>query len=159
MTIPMSIPATGLQREPLQAVPRVAPTPRLPLAAVAVASIEADPPVSGPTPEDSLVAEINQKLKLASIGVQFELDRETDTMIVRVVDVHTGELIRQMPSEEIVQLSKVLGKLNDLLAHQAICRKALLNTQAGVPAPARWSNSWGAAAGSPDTPSFKSVKV
>jgi hypothetical protein len=58
-----------------------------------------------------------------------------------VVNVETGKEIRQMPSEELMQLSKVLGKLHELLVHQAICRKAQLAEQSQLPAPTRWSNS------------------
>jgi flagellar protein FlaG len=66
------------------------------------------------------LAEINQTLRMASIGVQFEFDKEADTMIVKVVDVDSGELIRQMPSEEVVRISKALGKLQGLLVHHAV---------------------------------------
>ena len=64
------------------------------------------------------LAEINQTLRVASIGVQFEFDKEADTMIVKVVDVDSGELIRQMPSEEVVRIFRALGRLQGLLVHQ-----------------------------------------
>lgn len=73
-----------------------------------------------PERERSALAEINESLRMASIGVQFEFDKEADTMIVKVVDVESGELIRQMPSEEVVRISKALGKLQGLLVHQAV---------------------------------------
>lgn len=70
--------------------------------------------------ERGALAEINESLRMAAIGVQFEFDKEADTMIVKVVDVESGELIRQMPSEEVVRISKALGKLQGLLVHQAV---------------------------------------
>lgn len=73
-----------------------------------------------PTQAHAALAEINQTLKMASIGVQFEFDKEANTMIAKVVDVETGEVIRQMPSEEMVQVSKVLGKLQGLLVSQKV---------------------------------------
>jgi len=87
--------------------------------------------------------EINQSLKIACIGLQFEFDDATGQIVARVVNVETGKQIRQMPSEELMQLSRVLGKLHVLLVHQAICRKAQLTEQSRVPAPTRWSNSLG----------------
>ena len=44
-----------------------------------------------------------------------------DTLIVKVIDKESGELIRQMPTEEAVRIAKVLqGKLPGLLvSHQA----------------------------------------
>ena len=87
--------------------------------------------------------EINQSLKIACIGLQFEFDDATGQIVARVVNVETGKQIRQMPSEELMQLSKVLGKLHEILVHQAICRKAQLAEQSRMPAPTRWSNSMG----------------
>lgn len=73
-----------------------------------------------PAQERAALSEINQSLRMASIGVQFEFDKEADKMIVKVVDVESGELIRQMPSEEVVRISRALGKLQGLLVHQAV---------------------------------------
>lgn len=73
-----------------------------------------------PERERSALAEINESLRMSAIGVQFEFDKEADTMIVKVVDVESGELIRQMPSEEVVRISKALGKLQGLLVHHAV---------------------------------------
>jgi flagellar protein FlaG len=66
------------------------------------------------------VEEINKSLQLASIGVQFEFDKEAHTMITKVVDVESGDVIRQMPSEEVVHVSKALGKLQGLLVSQKV---------------------------------------
>jgi flagellar protein FlaG len=72
------------------------------------------------TQVSSAVAEINKSLQLASIGVQFEFDKEAHTMITKVVDVESGDVIRQMPSEEVVHVSKALGKLQGLLVSQKV---------------------------------------
>ncbi|MGC1175679.1 flagellar protein FlaG [Polaromonas sp.] len=170
MTIPISILSGSPRREPV-----VTPAPAMPAAMTPMASLsretepmhhtaatrgEASKAEPQPTWENVTLAEINQTLKLASIGVQFEFDKDTDTMIARVVDVETGKLIRQMPSEEVMQLSKALGKLHDLLVHQAVCRKAQLTDQTQAPAPARWSSPWvTAVASGPDAGAFRSVKV
>ena len=69
---------------------------------------------------NSALAEINQTLKLASIGVQFEFDKEANTMVTKVVDVESGEVIRQMPTEEVVRFSKALDKLQGLLVSQKV---------------------------------------
>ena len=79
-----------------------------------------NPPRAEPERERSALAEINESLRMSSIGVQFEFDTEADTMVVKVVDVESGELIRQMPSEEVVRISKALGKLQGLLVHQTV---------------------------------------
>lgn len=119
------------------------------------AAVENEKKTSGATPThaSAALAEINQILKMASIGVQFEFDKEAHTMIAKVVNVETGKMIRQMHSEEVVQISKVLGKLQDLLVHQAICRKAQLTAGAQAPAPMRWSSPWLKAAAQTKEPS------
>jgi flagellar protein FlaG len=68
--------------------------------------------------KNSALAEINQSLVLSSIGVRFEFDKESNTLVTKVMDVESGELIRQMPSEEVVRISRALGKLQGLLVSQ-----------------------------------------
>ena len=41
-------------------------------------------------------------------------------MVTKVIDVESGEVIRQMPSEEVVRFSKALGKLQGLLVSQKV---------------------------------------
>jgi len=91
------------------------------LSARAARELSAETPSKAePERERSALAEINESLRMSSIGVQFEFDKEADTMVVKVVDVESGELIRQMPSEEVVRISRALGKLQGLLVHQAV---------------------------------------
>ncbi|MDQ0568648.1 flagellar protein FlaG [Variovorax paradoxus] len=72
-----------------------------------------------PTQVAEAVREINTSLQSRSVGLQFELDEDTDKMIVKVVDRTSGEVIRQIPSEEVVRIAKVLGKAPGLLVSQA----------------------------------------
>jgi flagellar protein FlaG len=71
-----------------------------------------------PTQVAEAVREINTSLQSRSVGLQFELDEDTDKMIVKVVDRTSGEVIRQIPSEEVVRIAKVLGKAPGLLVSQ-----------------------------------------
>ena len=132
MTNPISILSGRLHSEP-GPVTTAAPAP-----AVMVYHAE-------PTWDDSALAEVNHILKTTRIGVQFKFDRKTDTLIASVVDVETGALLRQMPAEEVMALTKALGKLHDVLKHQAICRKAQALDHSHTPAPLRWRSPWMAA--------------
>ncbi len=98
--------------------------------------------VDTPTQASDVLAGINQTLRMASIGVQFEFDNAAAAMIVSVENVETGKLILQMPFGELVQFFKALGKLQDLLVHQNICHKAQLTADSPVPAAVRWSRPW-----------------
>ena len=84
------------------------------------AALEQEKKAADVTPQQASVAldEINQSLQLASIGVRFEFDKEARTMITKVVDVQSGEMIRQMPNEEVVRVSKMLGQLQGLLVSE-----------------------------------------
>ncbi len=60
--------------------------------------------------------EVNASLK--AIGLEFEVDEDTDKMVVKVIDKETGETIRQMPSEEVIRIAKVLGKMQGMLVRE-----------------------------------------
>jgi flagellar protein FlaG len=53
----------------------------------------------------------------ANVGVNYEVDQKTGKVIILMVDQATGEVIREIPSEEIQQMSRaleaVLGRLYD----------------------------------------------
>lgn len=116
----MTIPSNAATAAPWRdAVPQPAPAAsgRAGAARDTTVATEAAP---APAQERAALDEVNQTLRMASIGVQFEFDKEADKMIVKVVDVESGELIRQMPSEEVVRISRALGKLQGLLVHQTV---------------------------------------
>jgi flagellar protein FlaG len=66
------------------------------------------------------LAEINQAMQIASIGVRFEFDTTAEKMVTKVVDVASGDVIRQMPTEEVLRMSKALDKLQGLLVNHAV---------------------------------------
>jgi flagellar protein FlaG len=57
---------------------------------------------------------LNEKLRAWSTNLRFEVDDDTSRVVVQVVDSATGEVVRQIPSEEVLNMSKALGKLQDL---------------------------------------------
>ena len=50
--------------------------------------------------------------------LEFSIDEATDRTIVRVTDATTGELIRQLPSEEALAIAESLDKMQGLLLRQ-----------------------------------------
>ncbi len=54
------------------------------------------------------VAEMNQHFQNVQRNIHFSIDDETGTTVVKVIESDTEEVIRQIPSEEIVALSKYL---------------------------------------------------
>src|SRR5450756_865703 len=82
-----------------------------------------EPVLHAPHPSTVALDEINQTLKMASIGLQFEFAKEDGKMVAKVADVESGDVIRQIPSEEVVRILNALGKLQGLLMNQTILNK------------------------------------
>ncbi len=52
-------------------------------------------------------------------NLQFSVNNDTRQVVVRVVDSETKELIRQIPSEEMVAIAKALDSIKGLLVKQS----------------------------------------
>lgn len=65
------------------------------------------------------VQELRDALRTTPFGIQFEIDDVTHKVITKVVDRNTGELIRQLPSEEMVRIAHAMNKLQGLLVQQS----------------------------------------
>jgi uncharacterized FlaG/YvyC family protein len=66
------------------------------------------------------VSAINESMKLASVGVHFEVDNDSAILVTKVVDKESGKVILQMPSEEAVRIAGSLGQTKGLLISQKI---------------------------------------
>lgn len=51
-------------------------------------------------------------------SLQFSVDKDLGRTVVKVLDTETNEVIRQIPSEEVVAISKAVDKLKGLLLKQ-----------------------------------------
>lgn len=71
-----------------------------------------------PTELERAVQEVNAALQSFAVGLHFEVDSETDKLVVKVVDRDSGEIIRQIPSEETLRIAKMLGQASGLLLEQ-----------------------------------------
>jgi|SRR5579871_1442388 len=92
-----SAPAAGAVSEPTPAVP-VAPA-----AAPSVDELQA------------AIEKIATAIRPAANDIEFSIDRPTGQTVVRVVDGQTGELIRQIPSEEVMAIARSIDKMRSLL--------------------------------------------
>lgn len=61
------------------------------------------------------VASVNQAMQKLAPGLEFSVDQESNRTIVKVVDKQTNELIRQMPSAEMLEISKAMDRVQGLL--------------------------------------------
>ena len=64
------------------------------------------------------VEEVNVKMRQLSVGLSFEKTDDGQNNVVKVIDQETGDLVRQIPSEEFLEMSErldeIFGELNDL---------------------------------------------
>jgi len=62
--------------------------------------------------------EINDFIKPINNSLEFQLDDATGKTVVRVIDIATEEVIRQIPSEEMLAIAKAIDQMKGLLVHQ-----------------------------------------
>jgi hypothetical protein len=67
-----------------------------------------------PAPESEPPAPVAEEKK--SSVIQFREDKVSGKMMMTLVDAESGEVVRQIPPEELVDISRVLGLLFDRVA-------------------------------------------
>lgn len=65
-----------------------------------------------------VVKAVNDFVNPFNNSLQFSIDKDSDTMVVTVIDASTKEVIKQIPSEEMLALAKALDQLKGLLVKQ-----------------------------------------
>jgi flagellar protein FlaG len=92
------------------------------VAQVAATEIKASGVNEAAQPTREVVAKAAAQLQefVSSMGrnLNFSIDEATGYNVVRVVNPDTGELIRQLPSEELLKISRDFQRLNNVLVSQ-----------------------------------------
>ena len=68
-------------------------------------------PVADSAQISEAVSRINEIVQSIQRDLSFNLDQESGRTIIRVIDSQSGELIRQIPSEEVLAIAKQLRDL------------------------------------------------
>lgn len=66
-----------------------------------------DPPQSS---LDKALEQLNNSLKPWTTGVRFDIDPDTQRLVVSLVDNESGEVIRAVPSEAVLHISKMIAQ-------------------------------------------------
>ncbi len=69
---------------------------------------------------EAIIKEMNEFIRIFNTKVAFELDKETGKMILRIIDVQTNEVIRQIPPEELLRISKRISELLGLIINARV---------------------------------------
>lgn len=93
-------------------VPGAAKVPDTP-----VQSVQANPKPATEQIQKALEA-LRQAVPIKSSALQFSLDDTSGQTIARVVDSETGELIRQIPSKELLEIAHAIDKMQGMLLKQ-----------------------------------------
>ncbi|MBP8646188.1 MAG: flagellar protein FlaG [Syntrophobacteraceae bacterium] len=67
-----------------------------------------------------LVDEVQSYLNDINIQLSFDLSEETGDMVVRVIDRNTGEVIRQIPPENLMEIRERLKELQGVLLNDRV---------------------------------------
>jgi flagellar protein FlaG len=58
---------------------------------------------------------VNAAMAASNRSIEFSIDPDVKTVVVRVIDKQDGSVLRQMPSQEMLAIAKALGQLQGLL--------------------------------------------
>jgi flagellar protein FlaG len=74
-------------------------------------------PAAKPTQEQvkEAVEEIQRNISSNSTDLQFSVDSASGRTIVRIVDTETREIVRQIPTEEVMKMARALDRMQGLL--------------------------------------------
>ena len=97
------------------ALPERKPAPPPKAASVMLPELVKEQEKPNPKQLAEALKSINTVLQVRSPDLEFSVDSESARTIVKVVDTKTHEVIRQMPSEEALQIAKALEHLESLL--------------------------------------------
>jgi flagellar protein FlaG len=105
--------------QPAGKVPLAVPV-STPASATKPASETADAATRTTSPTDirNAVEKVKEFVSPVASDIQFSIDEDTGTTVVKIIDRTTDEVIRQIPSEEMLDIAKALDRLQGLLIKQ-----------------------------------------
>ncbi|MGX9461072.1 flagellar protein FlaG [Shewanella sp. A14] len=64
---------------------------------------------------EEVVIQLSEVVSLMNKGLAFSVDEDSGSAIVKVMDIDSGEIIRQIPSDEALELAQKLQDVKGLL--------------------------------------------
>jgi len=61
---------------------------------------------------DDTVTQLNDSLQNIQRNLEFSVDKDAGQIVINVRDKETDEIVRQIPSEEVLELAKNLHKIS-----------------------------------------------
>jgi flagellar protein FlaG len=63
------------------------------------------------------VVQANRAMAALSASVTFEVDAKSNTTVVKVIDTFDNSVLRQIPSQEMLDIARALDRLQGMLVH------------------------------------------
>ncbi len=75
----------------------------------------------GVTEVSAIVGELNNLVhQVSATKITFDVDEETGEQIIKVLNKETGEVIRQVPAEELINLAARMDQLKGLIFSEKV---------------------------------------
>lgn len=86
-------------------------------AAVSVATdaVQASKHAANPAEVKQAVESLNKTVLSLNHSLQFSVDEDTKIDVVKVIDMDSKEVVRQIPSVEVISIAKAIDKLQGML--------------------------------------------
>jgi len=75
-------------------------------------------PVGSNRGHDSTQTPVRPVVNGLGLGLEFSVDKDTGATIIKVLDVETGEVVRQIPPEEVLNYMRQLERNGLLVSRQ-----------------------------------------
>ncbi len=96
------------------------PAPTVENSAVTGHPMRADAATAPPSREEvsTAIEKLNGAMMASSQSLKFEIDEDTRQIVVKIIDQVTEEVVRQIPTEEALQMAKSIDRMQGLLIRQ-----------------------------------------
>ncbi len=61
---------------------------------------------------------VQRTVSALNSALQFQIDQDTEKLVIKIIDTNTKEVIKQIPPQEILDIAKALDKLQGLLVRE-----------------------------------------
>ena len=69
---------------------------------------------------EELVAIANKRLKATNAVISFDVDKDTKMVVTTLLDSRTNEVIRQIPSEAVLEIARSIDKFASVLVQEKV---------------------------------------
>lgn len=76
--------------------------------------------------DEKKASDVSDKMSALNVQLSFEIAKDGDTNVVKVVDQNTGDVVRQIPSEEFLKMSE---RIDEIITELGDIKGSLVNNR------------------------------